>query len=118
MATCHHLSGATWPVSSHRTTSQRRSMMAFNGGQRWSTVANHRRPSLDHRQTTTGPPPDNRWTTGQRSHVSPRGSATSADWVLHAYVAATSAADVAEGIITLLQDSNTGHPAKGSKRDV
>ncbi|GJU40752.1 retrovirus-related pol polyprotein from transposon TNT 1-94 [Tanacetum coccineum] len=38
-----------------------------------------------------------------RSHVSLHGSATSADWVPLAYVAATSAADVAEGILTLLQ---------------
>ncbi|GKF50694.1 hypothetical protein Tco_0147161, partial [Tanacetum coccineum] len=42
--------------------------------------------------TTVEPPPDHRPTTGQRwSHVSPRGSATSAEWVPHAYVAATSA---------------------------
>nr|GFC53834.1 hypothetical protein [Tanacetum cinerariifolium] len=32
------------------------------------------------------------------SHVCPRGSATSADWVPHVYVVTTSAADVAEGI--------------------
>ncbi|GKB97911.1 hypothetical protein Tco_0984048 [Tanacetum coccineum] len=71
--------------------------------------------------TTAGPPVNHRRTTGQpsgqtvataatwhatsacRSHVSLRGSATSADWVPLAYVAATSDADVAEGILTLLQ---------------
>ncbi|GJU82636.1 hypothetical protein Tco_1285001 [Tanacetum coccineum] len=50
-------------------------------------------------------------TTACRSHVSPRGSATSADWVPLAYVAATSSADVAatssadvaEGILALKQ---------------
>ncbi|GJZ01142.1 hypothetical protein Tco_1351021 [Tanacetum coccineum] len=41
-------------------------------------------------------------TSACRSHVIPRGSTTSVDWVPHAYVAATSAADVAEGIITLV----------------
>ncbi|GJZ79046.1 hypothetical protein Tco_0643883 [Tanacetum coccineum] len=40
-------------------------------------------------------------TSACRSHVSRRGSATSADWVLLVHVAATSAADVAEGILTL-----------------
>ncbi|GKE05563.1 hypothetical protein Tco_1397581, partial [Tanacetum coccineum] len=37
--TCHHLSGATWPASRHRTTGQR---WQTNGGQRWSTVEDHR----------------------------------------------------------------------------
>ncbi|GKF18834.1 hypothetical protein Tco_0063752, partial [Tanacetum coccineum] len=95
---------------------------AVNGGQRWSTVVDHRRPPPDHRSTT-----GQRWLTvsqrssqrGQaatwhatlaatsacRSHVSLRGNATSANWVSHAHVAATSAADVAEGITTLLHGS-------------
>ncbi|GJT82702.1 hypothetical protein Tco_1057044 [Tanacetum coccineum] len=36
-----------------------------------------------------------------RSHVIPRGSATSADWVPLAHVAATSTADMAKRILTL-----------------
>nr|GEY68341.1 hypothetical protein [Tanacetum cinerariifolium] len=40
------------------------------------------------------------------SHVSPRRGATSADWVSHVYVAATSAADVAEGIYNPPAESN------------
>nr|GEZ30303.1 hypothetical protein [Tanacetum cinerariifolium] len=40
------------------------------------------------------------------SHVSPRGSATSADWVLHVHVATTSAADVAEWIYNPPAESN------------
>ncbi|GJZ15515.1 hypothetical protein Tco_0551192, partial [Tanacetum coccineum] len=59
-------------------------------------------------QLSPEPPPDTgqRWpttvngamwhaTSACRSHISPRGSATSAEWVSEAYVAATSAADVA-----------------------
>ncbi|GKC95767.1 hypothetical protein Tco_1161209 [Tanacetum coccineum] len=56
MATCHHLSGATWPASCHRrrhrshhrTTSQQwRSTVVVNDGQRWWTT-------IDHHRTTTG----------------------------------------------------------------
>ncbi|GKC33248.1 hypothetical protein Tco_1040542 [Tanacetum coccineum] len=64
MATCHLLSGATWPVSRHQshclTIGQRRSTVAVNGDQRRSTMANHRLPSPDNRLTTVGVPPDYR----------------------------------------------------------
>ncbi|GJU67092.1 hypothetical protein Tco_1253351 [Tanacetum coccineum] len=61
MATCHHLSGATWPASCHRrcyrshcqTIGQRWSA-TVNGGQRRSTVADHREPP--YRRTTVRPP--------------------------------------------------------------
>ncbi|GJZ01218.1 hypothetical protein Tco_0519179 [Tanacetum coccineum] len=53
MATCHLLSGATWPASryrSHHRTSGQRWPPTVNGDcQRWSTVA-------DHQSTTSGPP--------------------------------------------------------------
>ncbi|GKD20839.1 hypothetical protein Tco_1222542 [Tanacetum coccineum] len=88
MATCHHLSGATWckhcsvtvgqPPPDHRSTvvngdSQRWSTAAVNGGQRRSTPPDHRstatindgqqrRTTVDHRRTTV----DHRRTTGQR----------------------------------------------------
>ncbi|GKE41663.1 hypothetical protein Tco_1468947 [Tanacetum coccineum] len=64
MATCHHLSGATWhfhcsptvgqpPVNRCRTTGQRWSTTAVNGGQRRrSTTVNGGGPPL----TTAGPP--------------------------------------------------------------
>nr|GEV89079.1 reverse transcriptase domain-containing protein [Tanacetum cinerariifolium] len=42
-------------------------------------------------------------TSASRSHVSPRDSATSADWVPHTHIVVTSAADMAYGILTLLQ---------------
>ncbi|GJY51054.1 ribonuclease H-like domain-containing protein [Tanacetum coccineum] len=72
-------------------------VQAINGGQR--------------RSTTAGPPVNHRRTTGQRRLTASQRSgqmvataatwhATSANWVLVAYVAATSAADMAEGIIT------------------
>ncbi|GKF22328.1 hypothetical protein Tco_0074650, partial [Tanacetum coccineum] len=77
---------------------------------RWSTTAG---PPVNSWSTTVGPPPDHQSTASQRSgqpvataatwhassacgsYVSLRGTATSADWVLLAYVADTSAADVA-----------------------
>ncbi|GKG23950.1 hypothetical protein Tco_0391986, partial [Tanacetum coccineum] len=108
VATCHLLSGATWPASCHRnhhqTIGQWWSTATIDGGQRRSTVA-------DHRSTTAGPPINHRRTTGQRRLTASQQSgqmvataatwhATSANWVPVAYVAATSAVDVAEGIIT------------------
>ncbi|GKF50514.1 hypothetical protein Tco_0146981 [Tanacetum coccineum] len=59
-ATCHHLSGATWPASRyrshHQTTGQRRqSTVANNGGpppDHRSTAADHRSTAADHRRTT------------------------------------------------------------------
>ncbi|GJV37805.1 hypothetical protein Tco_1410282 [Tanacetum coccineum] len=45
-------------------------------------------------------------TSACRSYVSLRGNATSSNWVLLAYVAATLAVDVVGGIITLLHGSN------------
>ncbi|GKD37226.1 hypothetical protein Tco_1257433 [Tanacetum coccineum] len=94
MATCHHLSGATWckhysptvgqsSVNRRRTTGQRWSTTAVNGGQhrqttgqrqrstvadlRWTTVGppvngggQQRSTVADHRWTTVGPPPDHR----------------------------------------------------------
>ncbi|GJW26975.1 hypothetical protein Tco_0040786 [Tanacetum coccineum] len=84
--------------------------MATDGQQRRSTMVSGGRSPL----TASQPLPYQYQRSGQRCHVachhatlacrsnvSPRGSATSADWVLHAYMAATSAADVAEGILTL-----------------
>ncbi|GKE73437.1 hypothetical protein Tco_1535478 [Tanacetum coccineum] len=38
-ATCHHLSGATWPASRHWTTGHRQSTAAVNDGGQRSTVA-------------------------------------------------------------------------------
>ncbi|GJS44725.1 hypothetical protein Tco_0594846 [Tanacetum coccineum] len=91
-----------------------------NGGdQRWPTAVNGGNQRRSQWRTTV----DHRRTTGQRSsqaatwhvtsvcrsHVSPHGIAMSVDWVPLAHVAATSAADMAEGIITLLQDSNMRH---------
>ncbi|GJX83419.1 hypothetical protein Tco_0332900 [Tanacetum coccineum] len=62
MATCHLLSGATWPASRHRshhrTFGQRWSTVATDGQRRRSTVA-------DHQSTTTGPPINHHWTTCQ-----------------------------------------------------
>ncbi|GKB15188.1 reverse transcriptase domain-containing protein [Tanacetum coccineum] len=58
-------------------------MPAVNDSQRWPTTVN----GATWHTTLTA-------TSACGSHVSPRGSATSADWVPHAYVAATSAADV------------------------
>ncbi|GJS27086.1 hypothetical protein Tco_0487706 [Tanacetum coccineum] len=74
-----------------------------NGAQRrQSTVANDgqwRRTTVDHRRTT-----GQRWLTasqrsGQMVATASTWHALSANWVLVAYVAATSAADVAEGIL-------------------
>ncbi|GKE80221.1 hypothetical protein Tco_1550221 [Tanacetum coccineum] len=74
-------------------------MVVNDGGQRWRTKVNDGGPSLtsagppsDHRSTTAVPPPDHRSKVVDR-HL--RCTATSADWVPFAYVAATSAADVA-----------------------
>ncbi|GJR78034.1 reverse transcriptase domain-containing protein [Tanacetum coccineum] len=87
---------------------QRQRSTVANDGQRWRpTTVNGGAPPL----TTAGQRSGQvaTWhatsaaTSACRSHVSPRGSATSADWVLLAHVAATSAADVAEGILTLSQ---------------
>ncbi|GKE70799.1 hypothetical protein Tco_1528871, partial [Tanacetum coccineum] len=39
------------------------STVTVNGGQRRSTVADHREPPPDRHRTTTGPPPDHRSTT-------------------------------------------------------
>ncbi|GJS93271.1 RNA-directed DNA polymerase, eukaryota [Tanacetum coccineum] len=104
--------GQRWPIAVN------------DGGQRWRTTVG---PSVDQRSTmavnggapllaTIGPPVNGRvrllccmprqlprQNVGPMSHVSPRGSATSADWVPLAHVAATSTTDVAEGIITLQQ---------------
>ncbi|GKB61801.1 hypothetical protein Tco_0917987 [Tanacetum coccineum] len=67
MATCHLLSGATWPASRHRshyrTSGQRRRSTVATDGQRWRTTG---QPPLDHQSTTTGPPVNHRRTTGQR----------------------------------------------------
>ncbi|GJY76072.1 hypothetical protein Tco_0481188 [Tanacetum coccineum] len=76
MAMCHHLSGATWHDNCSGTvtgaTSQRRSTMAVNDGERRSTMTFHSEPPPSHRRTTTGPPSDyhrtttdNQPTTGQ-----------------------------------------------------
>ncbi|GJU00072.1 hypothetical protein Tco_1110410 [Tanacetum coccineum] len=66
-------------------------------------MADHRR-TIGQQWLTVG----QQWATWRatpacRSHVILRGTATSTDWVSHAYVAATSAAGVAKGILTLLQ---------------
>ncbi|GKG16428.1 hypothetical protein Tco_0358751 [Tanacetum coccineum] len=67
-STCHHLSGATWPASRHRshhrTTGQQWSTATVNGGQRRSSAADHCRgpPPVN----GGGPPSDHRWSTGQR----------------------------------------------------
>ncbi|GKC48023.1 hypothetical protein Tco_1065745 [Tanacetum coccineum] len=100
-----------WPASRHR--SHRWTLV--NGSKRRSTTVNGGAPP----STTVGPSPDHHRTTGQRwltavnrrvngaiwhstsacrSQISPRGSATSAEWVPQAYAAATSAVDVAWGI--------------------
>nr|GFA26799.1 hypothetical protein [Tanacetum cinerariifolium] len=111
-ATCHHLSGTTWPANCHRshhqTTGQRRQMTVFNGGKRrWSTAADggqRWRTTVDHCRTTgqwSGQVATSAATSAGRSLVRLCGTATSADWVPLPYVAATSATDVAEGIITL-----------------
>ncbi|GKF65222.1 hypothetical protein Tco_0191739 [Tanacetum coccineum] len=92
-----------------------RSTVVNDSDQRWSTTVNrsgppvnHNRttgqPPSDHRSTTIEPPVNHRWTTGQRSGqmvaTAATWHATSANWVPVAYVAATSAADAVEGIIT------------------
>nr|GEW95820.1 hypothetical protein [Tanacetum cinerariifolium] len=55
VAKCHHLSGAMWLDYYFGTvtvaTSQRRSTMAVNSGQRRSTVVDHCEPPPDHRST-------------------------------------------------------------------
>ncbi|GJV78248.1 hypothetical protein Tco_1509832 [Tanacetum coccineum] len=51
-ATCHHLSGATWPASRHRS-------------HHWTTGQRHRANGGQWRRTTVGPLPDHRRTTGQ-----------------------------------------------------
>ncbi|GJX83028.1 putative reverse transcriptase domain-containing protein [Tanacetum coccineum] len=65
-ATCHSLSGATWPASRHRdhrrTTGQRWSTDAVNGGQGRSTPPDPRSTAADHRRTTTG----QRWLTASQ----------------------------------------------------
>ncbi|GJW06722.1 hypothetical protein Tco_1569145 [Tanacetum coccineum] len=107
------------------TPPDHRSTTANGGDQRRTTGQS----PVNHHLTTDQPSPDHRSTTGHagliaqssigykgghhlpqwmptsacRSLVSLRGTATSADWIPLAYVAATSAADVAEGILTLLQ---------------
>ncbi|GKD86153.1 hypothetical protein Tco_1357307, partial [Tanacetum coccineum] len=76
MATCHHLSGATWrkhcsptvgqpPVNRRQTTDQRWSTTAVNSGQHRRTTGQRRSTVVDYRSTTVGPPSDHRWTTGQ-----------------------------------------------------
>ncbi|GKF96399.1 hypothetical protein Tco_0289134, partial [Tanacetum coccineum] len=93
------------PPPDHRSTAA--NGPSVNGGQRWSTTVNGGAPPL----TTAGQRSGQvaTWhatsaaTSACRSYVSPRGNATSADWVLLAHVAATSAADVVEGILTLSQ---------------
>nr|GEZ83367.1 hypothetical protein [Tanacetum cinerariifolium] len=94
---------------------QRWSMVAVNDGRLWRTIVDHRRTTVDHHRSTVVDRQSNveSWagsgsgrhvahlesaTSACWSHVSPRGSATSADWVPHVHVAATSAADMAEGI--------------------
>ncbi|GJZ65577.1 hypothetical protein Tco_0622273 [Tanacetum coccineum] len=115
---------STVPSSSGQPSPDDRSTVVNGGSQRRTTGQS----PVNHRRTTGQPPINHRWTTGQRrliasqrlgqtvataatwyatsacrSLVSLRGSVTSADWVPLAYVAAKSAADVAEGILTLLQ---------------
>nr|GEZ67101.1 zinc finger, CCHC-type [Tanacetum cinerariifolium] len=98
---------------------QRWSMVAVNDGRLWRTIVDHRRTTVDHHRSTVVDRQLNvgSWagsgsgrhvahsksatssaTSACWSHVSPRRSATSADWVPHVHVATTSAADVAEGI--------------------
>ncbi|GKB68093.1 hypothetical protein Tco_0929505 [Tanacetum coccineum] len=62
MATCHHLSGATWRKHCFVTVSKpppdHRSTAAVNGGQRRSTpwtTGQRRRTTVDHRRTTGQP---------------------------------------------------------------
>ncbi|GKD24349.1 hypothetical protein Tco_1230563, partial [Tanacetum coccineum] len=81
-----------------------RSTVVVNSGQWWWTTGQQWLTACQ-RWTTWRP------TSACRSHVSPRGTATLADWVPHAYVAATSAADVAEGILILLQNKKNKDPA-------
>ncbi|GKE69304.1 hypothetical protein Tco_1527376, partial [Tanacetum coccineum] len=104
VATCHLLSGATWPASRHRnhhrTTGQRQRPTVVNDDQPWRTTS---QPPPDHRSTTAGPLVNHRQTTSQWCQmvaIAATWHATSANWVPVAYVAATSVADVAEGMIT------------------
>ncbi|GJW43748.1 hypothetical protein Tco_0072547 [Tanacetum coccineum] len=91
MATCHHLSGATWhfycsppsPVNLRSTAAG----PPVNGSQRWSMTVNDAGPPVngggqrrstvaDHRSTTAGPPLDHRRTIGQRWLTASQGGST------------------------------------------
>ncbi|GJS93065.1 hypothetical protein Tco_0800033 [Tanacetum coccineum] len=81
MATCHHLSGATWPVNypqrrhrSHCRTIGQRWPTTVNDGQRQSTVADHHEPQPDHHQNSV--PAGSTGGSGQRL---PRGIHVAAD---------------------------------------
>ncbi|GJY55005.1 hypothetical protein Tco_0446669 [Tanacetum coccineum] len=125
MATCHNLSGATWLTSYHRNHHRATAGPPVNSDQRQrSTTVNDGAPTL----TIAELPPGQRLTTGQRwltagqtvgsgCHVACHVSCHVNMWVpcqptwqCHvselgptSHVAATSATDVVEGIITLLE---------------
>ncbi|GKB28193.1 hypothetical protein Tco_0867594, partial [Tanacetum coccineum] len=59
MATCHHLSGATWRKQCSPTVGQPPVNRRRTSGQRWrSTTVNGGGPPVNHRWTTVGPLPD------------------------------------------------------------
>nr|GEW22564.1 hypothetical protein [Tanacetum cinerariifolium] len=53
-ATCHHQSGATWHAKCNMAVVAATARPSVNGGQRQSTVADHRRPPVNHRWLTAG----------------------------------------------------------------
>nr|GEW44199.1 reverse transcriptase domain-containing protein [Tanacetum cinerariifolium] len=102
MATCHHLSGATWPVNCFIVVTGATTRPSVNeGGQRWQATVNSGAPPL-----TTSQPPDATWHATSAamlvcgSHVSVVGSVTLVKWVSLAHVAAMTAANVTKGIKT------------------
>ncbi|GKD53473.1 hypothetical protein Tco_1286860 [Tanacetum coccineum] len=70
MATCHHLSGATWRKPYSVTVGQpppdHRSMVVNDGSQRWSTAVNTTRPPVNGGSQRRWTTVDHRRTTGQR----------------------------------------------------
>ncbi|GKB10092.1 hypothetical protein Tco_0844015 [Tanacetum coccineum] len=111
--------------------------LQVNCGQRRSTVVDHRStvnhryttvaPSPEHCSSTAGPPQLCRRTAGQPSltsaatsacgsHVSQRGTAMSADWVLLAHMAATLVADakITKTTLTSLELETSRAGLKGS----
>ncbi|GJR27753.1 putative reverse transcriptase domain-containing protein [Tanacetum coccineum] len=83
MATCHHLSGATWRKHCSPTVGQpppdHRSTVVNDGSQRWSTTVNAAGPPVNDGQrwrTTV----DHRRTTGQRWSTAGQGGSTVGSW--------------------------------------